>query len=229
MNLNKAGLLIAVLLSSLSSSTFAGDDTKNVVLQCEKRIIPGISKTNRLEYAHALIINAMKDKSAFMPALYAMGQIDTLLTSSYGLRKPLASITDTRGVKAISRMSQLIMGSYVVAAQMTLGVIEKEEIIPQETLVITGNMVYTLNEPDDVDPILGEILEKVQKADLGIALISPDSLPYAKWALRGYAYNDSVAVDAAMAGFCMSNPTARDGEYLVKWAKKIRYIDKAKR
>jgi hypothetical protein len=217
-----ASAAFVVVLMLASGMVSAGENTKPVSIACASKPGHGSPSVDPLGYGYKLIVNAAKNKKMDMEKLEALGEVDMLLTSSYGLRKPLATITNRRAADQMALTSQLTMSGYVIAAQMMFGIVRKEALIPERTAYIAGNMIYTMTEPDDHDPSLTVIADKIKKADKEISGLAPEQLSYARWLIRGYAFNDPVAVEAAMVGFCDSKPTNKAKLLVEGQAKKVR-------
>jgi hypothetical protein len=192
-----------------------------VKLRCEERQLKDMTASGSAAFGRRLIEQAMTGKKTQSGALAAMGEIDTMLTSKYGLRQPLATLTDLKAIHDMSMTAQLVMSGYVIAAQMMMGVMQKENRVPAETLRISGNLIYLLYEPINDDDELQSFDRAVRAADAGLSGMSSKALVFAKWAVRGYAYGDPVAVDAALAGYCMATPTKQDDGLLTTWVRKV--------
>jgi hypothetical protein len=216
-----------VLLMSSSAFAQAGESTKPVSLVCNPNAVAGVSEGDMVASGFQMLEHAMRGKRMDMERTSAFGEFDALLTSSYGLRNPLATLANPLARKRMEDVSQLVVSGYVVAAQMMQGVMIKEGVVPRETLKIVGNMVYSALEPDGEDPALGDIDTKVRSADNELTKIGVDRRPFARWLIRAYAYNDPVAVDAALAGYCAAKPTTDESKLLTKTAKRVR-LDPAK-
>ena len=215
-----SGLMLSLLVQPAAS---AGSNIGEVRVSCATMPRTDLSTADVSAMGYGLLKIGARGKVMNYTPSEALGEFDTLLTSEYGLRKPLATLTNPRQRKQMAETSQLLLSGYVVAAQMMHGVMRGERQIPDEILRISGNMIFTANEPDGADPVLGEIYNKVQLADQAIAKIGADRLPYARWIIRGYAYNDPVAVDAGIAGYCMSKPSQSETGILQRAAKAVRF------
>lgn len=216
-------LIVAAMLASLTGVAAAGEDTKPVSIKCDGRVHKDLSSADKTDFGYELITRAMSGKKMNIEPMLALGEMDTLLTSSYGLRQPLATLTNKRALNQMALVSQLVMSGYVVSAKMLIGVVEREAVVPAETVRISRNMIYTLHEPTGDDDVLLKIEQKVKQADVGVSKVSVSRQSYARWVIRAYAYNDPIAVDAALSGYCSVPGVLGDHGVLTGLAKKVRF------
>lgn len=213
---------VALLASMVAVEASCGENTKPVSLKCEPALTSGVSKFDVAANGYTLMQRGWRNKHMDMEQQAAFGEFDALLTSSYGLRHPLVTLANPRASKQMAETAQLVVSGYVVAAQMMHGVMRKEGLVPSETLRISGNMIFTALEPDGEDPALGAIDRLVRQADKDLSRLAPERRAFARWIVRGYAYNDPVAVDAALVGYCLAGPTSGETKALTNIAKQVR-------
>ncbi|MDD2976221.1 hypothetical protein [Aquabacterium sp.] len=65
-------------------------------------------------------------------------------------------------------------------------------------------------------PEMAETISNVENAFEMISGVSPSLRGYARWAIRGFAYDDDVAIDATMTGMCQAGPSAKDKAVIEK-------------
>jgi hypothetical protein len=130
----------------------------------------------------------------------------------------------TRAVRLVAR---LYANMYVVAAQMAQGAAANQSLWPERLTRSVGDMVYVAHEPIQEGDDFSKIASLVKAADEVIVGMGKPRAAYARWVIRGYAYDDAIAIAAATAGYCASGPSA-DENRLLEQAVKIARLDPAK-
>lgn len=153
---------------------------------------------------------AMRGKPFPLAPQDAYATMDQVLTTHYGLRQPLAMIKDTGAREAITLVASLLLNDYVIAAQMAYGARLINAPIPDPARQGIRSMVYTAVEPYPGDEELEKIAQAIEKADKIVAGMTTHAKIYARWVVRAAAFEDAVAMDAAMTGWCSGVVTADD-------------------
>lgn len=183
-------------------------------LACHARQVPEAKAPAGLQ-PDVLLAAATRNKPFATSPADAYRMFDDILVS-YGLTSPLRDLPRGPERSAMARIAYLVMNDYVVAAQMAYGAAQRSGALAGRLAYITGNMVNTATEPYAGDPELAGIARKIAAADAALQPVSAAPRNFARWAVRGYAFGDVVAIDASLAGFCMSEPSAGDVEALLK-------------
>ncbi|ABM39232.1 hypothetical protein [Polaromonas naphthalenivorans] len=71
-----------------------------------------------------------------------------------------------------------------------------------------------MTQPYDEDPELAAIEAKTVKADSILDKMTPKPKAFARWVVLGYAWDDAIAIDASLIGYCMSEPSSQDQKLL---------------
>lgn len=185
-------------------------------LSCDKRGANVAEAKKAKVTGEALLIAGIKGKPFALSEDAAYSTMDQVLTSHYNLREPLATIKDERARRAIGLVAQLLMNDYVIAAQMAFGAVLQAAPVKPTTLQMIRNMVFTAIEPYAGDEELTRIAEDITKADQILMSMNLQPRQFARWVARAAAFEDAIAMDAAMTGFCAVNPTSKDFEVLKK-------------
>lgn len=160
--------------------------------------------------AETLLQKASEGKSFSLSAGASLVSLETNLVQLYGLNQSLKSIPSDKGRDAIGRVALMIENNYVIAAKMTLGASVLDGLIPEPILSYVSRYVSTMTEPYHED---AELLDLQRKSAKGIDMVrsmSPKPLAFARWMIYGSAWDDRIAMDAALMGFCSANPTIAD-------------------
>ncbi len=120
---------------------------------------------------------------------------------------------------AAMRLASLADNDYTIAAQMAYGVHMRQGILPEPHATFIGRFIMTLTESShhamentNTNHLIDQSFAILDASKNMSAAVKA----YGRWAVRGFAYDDMVAVDTALAGVCMSAPTAKDLEDLRK-------------
>lgn len=184
-------------------------------VSCEKRVRQEFSRdANGVLEPNALLDAAMKGKDFSLSPGASMVSLESNLVQFYGLKQSLRSIASDEGRDAIMRIATLIENNYVIAAKMALGASAMRNWIPQPLLSVTGRYVGTMTEPYHENAELLDLQRKGVEGQRLIEKMSPKPLAFARWAVFGFVWDDAVAIDAALNGFCASTPTPADVKML---------------
>lgn len=214
--MNSQPILRAVLATSLMFGSGSALAAKQTAAAFKASCAPVAPSAKALS-ATALLEQGMKGKEFPTNEAHSLRNFSRLLTGEYGLSKPLEAITDPEASKAIGRISLLISNNYVIAAQMALGVATVSKALPKEVADRAGDMIFTATDPTDHDKDLMALQKQFTEADAAFAGSNPRVRAFARWVLKGYAFNDPIAIDAAVTGYCQSSPSAADNANLEKW------------
>lgn len=225
---------------SPETSVITHDSIKPIRFDCAKRDVPTARSPGAVGLdPEILLMTATKGKRFPYEATASLGWLDTMLIS-YGNTVPLTTLTGPARVAAL-RVALLVRNDYTIAAQMAYGLSSRIAAIPEPQATYVGNLVMNLTEPAHDMPeidVSNALIERANQILVGASVnptagkaitrssagaVSAAMLPYARWAVRGYAYDDDVAIDAALAGVCMSSPTAADLRTLEAAIKVARY------
>lgn len=144
----------------------------------------------------------------------AMSDLDVMMTSMYGLKRSLAMLPDGPARNAIMRTSYLIMHGNSIAAQISYGSMMLEKGVPPDVTRIMGDIVTGLIQPYDDDAVFLKLGKAVKEGDEALGSMPEHPRRYARWIVRAKLYEDKVAVDTALAGYCMAMPSAADDALL---------------
>ncbi|MGJ7523505.1 hypothetical protein ACSFA0_23695 [Variovorax sp. LT1P1] len=158
----------------------------------------------------------MKGKRFALVPGQALVTMEGTLVQYYSLRQSLRAIPEEDGRVAVQRIASLIESNFVIAAQMALGVSAMQGRVPPGLLEPIDRYVSNITEPYHDDAELTSIKSKVTAGRKTVEAVSVGARPFARWAVLAYAWDDKVAIDAALGGFCMSSPTGTDVQTLVK-------------
>jgi hypothetical protein len=156
----------------------------------------------------------VKDKPFPKSPLQSLGWMDLGL-KTLGFQGSLTSLKGPSQMAAI-RLASLADNDYTIAAQMAYGIHTRQGLFPASHSEAIGRFVMALTESSDQTPENNTSNMMVEKASTLLEGADSTVKAYGRWALRAYAYDDMVAVDAALAGFCMSSPKTADVQALRK-------------
>ena len=184
-------------------------------ISCQGRVMPEArKKANESLDADILLDKAMKGKKFDLNAGASLVSLETNLVQYHGLASSVRSIPDDEGRRAMGRVASLIENNYAIAAKMALGASIMRGLVPQPILKPLSSYVTTMTEPHGEAPDLMEIDRKITQAQQIIGNMSEKPRAFARWVVLGYAWDDRVAIDASLAGYCTSSPTAADHKLL---------------
>lgn len=210
----------------LSLPVAAQAQAPKVSLSCAGRVVPGALADGKLN-ADALIEAAMRGKTFVYGENAAVVATEAMLVQYYGMRQSLRSLPSEPDRKAVGRIAHLIQNNSVVAAQMALGsyvVAHPAGDVPRPLYTYVNNAT----EPYHGDDELNRLAEQIKLATTMTEEMSPKPKAFARWVIRAAAFEDAVAHDAAMAGFCMSSPTLNDHN-LMKSAYGVAKLDRSRK
>lgn len=132
------------------------------------------------------------------------------------------SLADLRGPAQMAsmRIASLADNDYTIASQMAYGIHVRQGLFSKSLADLMGYFIFGLTENSDQTPENNNTNAMINDAMAHLASMPPAVKGYAKWALRAYAYDDVVAIDAAMAGVCMSSASKAD---MVSLGKAIKF------
>lgn len=203
-------LLVFVTLALFQGAVLA---TTLNALSCVNRINPEVVKGGSFD-ALALLNVAMKKEKFKLSEKESVTLSERMMVSYYALKRPLNSIKDEGSRHEAVRMAVLMQNFHPIAAQMALGVTIRQNVMPQDILNPLYLFITQATEPVMDDPELADFEARVQKATQHMAAMTPKPLAFARWVVRAVAFSDSVAFNASMMGYCMSNPAAGDHQLL---------------
>lgn len=215
---------VALICAAFSISALAAP--AKVSCQGRSQAIP--RDANGVLDPDALLDSAMKGKTFALTPGASMVSLESNLVQFYGLNQSLRSIPADDGRKAIERVATLIENNYVIAAKMALGASAMRNLIPQPILAYTGRYVGTMTEPYHENAELLDLQRKGIEGQRLIAKMSPKPLAFARWAVFGFTWDDAVAIDASLDGFCASSPSVGDIKMLDQ-AVAVARLDRNKR
>lgn len=221
--LRNVGFFVAIFAVCTFSSNAAP-----VKVSCQGRSQDLRKDANGVLDPDFLLDAAMKGKSFALTPGASIVSLESNLVQFYGLNQSLRSIPSDEGRQAIERVATLIENNYVIAAKMALGASAMRNQIPQPILTFTGRYVGTMTEPYHENAELMDLQRKGIEGQRLIAKMSPKPLAFARWAVFGYTWDDLVAIDASLNGFCASNPSAADLKMLEQAVAVVR-LDRNKR
>lgn len=216
-------LSIAFLASICTPSVFAAD----VAISCSGRDTPAAKNLGSGLSADPLLDSAMEGKKYTLNPGASLVSMEATLVQYYGLRQSVRSIPDDSGRVAMQRVATLVENNYAIAAQMALGSSVSRGLIPPPLSGYLLRYVMNLTEPYHDDPELLDVKAKGEAGQRSVAQMSVKVRSFARWAVLGSAWDDQVAVDASLSGFCMSSPTKEDLK-LLNVGMRVARLDKSK-
>ena len=178
---------------------------------CNGRSVPAAADASgKIIYPDLLIQEAMKGKLFKKSPERSMKEVESRVISERGMRDLFSSVKDENARKSISRISYLSMNFYSIAAQMEAGFLNSKNVVQKSVMDPLLEFVQTLTAIIDHDEAFVDLHRRNEKGQAILAPVSPQPKAFARWALWGYTWDDEVAIDASLAGFCMSSPTAAD-------------------
>lgn len=176
-----------------------------------------VNDTDRLAFSRrALQISMLAKGVKREEQIKALGDLDVMMTSRYGLKRSLAMLPDGPARNAIMRTAYLIMSGNSIAAQISYGSMQLEKDVPPDAARIMGDIVTGLIQPYDNDATFVQLRDAVKESDASLEPMPERARRYARWVVRGKLYDDGVAVDTALAGYCMAGPSESDNGLLKK-------------
>lgn len=215
--------VVTLALVGLSSAAYAVLQVPPLTaggLRCDQRVVAGGRTSDGAVVASALLESAMRGKKFTMSAQASLLAFDQRLVR-YGLQTPLAALSPGAEREAVTRVAQLVENGYVVAAQMALGAARRSGVLSPHIQMIVGNMVGTATEASEADPDLAKIGSMLVQAKESVAAMPELQRGFATWSVQGYAFDDPIAVDAALAGFCLTDPAPSAVQQLVEATQRV--------
>ena len=117
---------------------------------------------------------------------------------------------------AVRRIASLAHNEYIIASQMAYGIHMRQGVLDKDVAMFMGWMLLGLTEDSDQTPETNMTNGIINDSMVYIEKLSPTVKGYARWAIRAFAFDDQVAIDASMAGVCMSSPSKAELESLGK-------------
>lgn len=222
-------MLVAILtmlsFSAIAGNTVGEQTVKNQSCTGRKLIQPGAD--GKFDPASILDL-AIAGKKFDHDSASALTATQAMLVQYYGLKQSLRSLPVESDREAMGRITLLMKNNNVVAGQMALGALRPKNNLPKDMMRVLDAYVTTITEPEDEDSELKDIEIKLEKAMAMTSSMSPQARAFARWAMKAAAFEDGVAHDAAMIGFCSSKPNPADKEMLLN-ALKVAKLDRSKK
>lgn len=216
--------VVCFVFAATSFSAFAAPKS----VSCQSRAVQNLKKdANGVFSPDVLIDDSIKKQNLVLSPGASLVSLESNLVQFYGLTQSLRSIPSDEGRAAIGRVATLIENNYVIAAKMALGASAMRKQIPEPILTYVARYVGTMTEPFHGDAELLDLQRKGVEGQRLIAKMSPKPLAFARWAIFGFTWDDEVAIDSALAGFCASNPTNQDLK-LINQAVSFSRLDRSK-
>lgn len=185
-----------------------GESLKKIVIDCTKHQAPDAFKTDGKIDNEKLIVYAVKNKPFPNQPVDSLNWLMSLL-KDYGYKGSISSLAKEEQL-TVMRISSLLKNNYVISAQMSYGIYKSQNILSKEISDVLGHFVSAATETSDQTPETNNTNTLIDQSMTLLKDVSPSVRGYARWAVRGYAYDDMVAVSAAMAGACMSGATKKE-------------------
>lgn len=218
----RAVLVRAAAVVAMATSCAMASSAPAPTPSCKGRALQGDAGN-----AAALLEQAMRGKKFDYNEAASLVGTESMLMQYYGMRMSLRSVADERMRAGVARISQLMQNDYVIAAQMALGAGSLRTQLPAAVAQPLAKYVDNATEPFHGDEELTMLSEQIQRAMVVTEGMSPRPRAFARWVMRAAAFDDAVALDAAMAGYCMSAPSAQDDKLLAQ-AHAIARLDRSK-
>lgn len=220
------GIAAAAVWAIALPASAAQAPSHQVSLGCGGRTVPGAVEGGKLN-ADALIDAAIRGKTFVYSEGAAVVATEAMLVQYYGMRQSLRSLPEESDRKAVARIAHLIQNNNVVAAQMALGSLmvgHPTANVPRPLYTYVNNAT----EPYHGDDELNGLAQQIASATAMTDDMSSKPKAFARWIVRAAAFEDAIAHDAAMSGFCMSSPTATDHKQL-KAAFDVAKLDRSRK
>ena len=214
---------IAITMAALSSFAFAGESKKsnrftpeNYDLSCEK-----FGKLDILDNgkpnAAKMLDQAMNRHPLSDGEGVSLAVFDSTLLRHYHLNQSLRGIlSDPATYKEVARISVLFQNFYPIAGQMAVGYSSQSKKIPGSYMQSIISYSSPIVEPYHNEPELTLMSENLEKGVNALGEMNEKAKTYAYWVIRGGAYIDFIAIDAALMGFCSMDPNENDKKILSK-------------
>lgn len=191
---------------------------KPIVWKCEDRLreVNAFAKTKgiKADEPGTLLLSAIRGKPLYNEPVASLAWMDMHLRM-YGNTKPLTLMQgEARG--HVLQLATLVHNDYIIASQMMLGLKMAQPTWPKEQGTYVARLIVGLTDTAEDVPMMAETISNVENAFEMIAGVSPSLRGYARWAIRGFAYDDDVAIDATMTGMCQAGPSAKDKAVIEK-------------
>jgi hypothetical protein len=158
----------------------------------------------------------------------SLAQFDSMLVTQYGLANPIALLADETAKGAFGRTAKFVMNNYVIAAQMAHGAALRANLISGEHAKLAGYFIYTATEPYPGDTEIAGIAERLAQARKLLGAMDPRLIGFSSWALRAFAFDDKLAADASLRGYCALMPSAADNKLLSEAINAVRLVGPAR-
>lgn len=194
---------------STSTPAIVHDRVKPVNLDCSRRNIEGLrpSAAGPVD-AELLLQRAIHGKKFPYTPAASLAWLDSMLVF-YGNTVSLASLKGPAR-DAATRIALLVHNDYTIAAQMANRLSRLQNVFGADHARYLDNLVTNLTEPSHDMVEIGITNRMIETASASLKPVSPMVKPFAVWALRAYAYDDDVAIDAALTGMCAASLTPND-------------------
>jgi hypothetical protein len=216
----------AVLLLCAGRAEAAPASTAPADLSCKGRAIATAGKPAEIDPT-ALLDSAMKRKPFVYGEAASVAGTEAMLVQFYGMRQSLRSLPAEQDRKSVARISHLMQNDYVIAGQMALGAELMGGRIPPGILGPLARYVTNSTEPYHGDDELTSVNDQIKRATVMLGPMSEKPRAFARWAMRAAGFDDAVALDAAMAGLCLSSPSSNDMKLLGQ-AYQVAKLDRSK-
>ena len=210
--------------NAAAGNTYGPKAVANQSCQGRALLQPGTDgKFDALQVLDAGMVGKRFDRK---PAV-SLAATESMLVKYYGMRPSLRSLPVGSDRKAVETIAYMMDNGNVVAGQMALGALNPRNNLPPDMMRILSGYVNAVTEPTGEDQELIAAKEKVDKAIQMAEGMSPQPRAFARWLMKAAAWEDGVAHDAAMSGFCSSEPSANDLD-LLKKALKVAKLNRGK-
>ena len=203
----KASALLACAIACAVLTSAPAEATAHALNRCESPAIT--AARGQAPSPVDMIERAMKGKPFVKGEDDSIAFMNSILVSQYGMKRPLSTIGGEAG-RWTTKISRLVGNDYFIAAQMTYGLATQAGVMDADTKRAIGSFVMVATEPYPEDEELTQIAAKLVKAIAQIGKMPENLRPYAKWIAKGFAFDDAVAIDAALYGFCAQKQTKGD-------------------
>lgn len=185
---------------------------------CQGRVLLQSGPDGKFDVMEVLDAGMIGKRFDIKPAA-SLASMESMLNKYYGLKQSLKTLPVESDRKAIERIAYMMENANVVAGQMALGALNLKNNLQPDMMRTLSGFVNNSTEPTGEDPELIAAKEKINKANQMTEGMSPQPRTFARWLTKAAAFEDGVAHDAAMAGFCSSNPSTNDVDLLKKAVK----------
>ena len=175
----------------------------------------GFKKPERTDLAVALLEFGERGKDLPIAREQAFQEFERNALA-FGIPGRLSTLPPGPDRDALVRMGHYSQNGSAIAAQMASGLAVRTWRGDPALIQVLDEMMQRLTEPTEHEPSLRRAAEAIHRGEEALIGMSAAPRAFARWVLRGYAFSDFVAIDAALAGYCSAAPSQADNALLAR-------------